>query len=166
MRSFLPPDAVEIIPRSSTIDAANNVISLISDLKAGFVKEHEIEAILNAIPRDIMRNKIYQYSGLDASFLATLKQQIRLIDTVVSQMIHTDGTLKPASSEFDMSLKDVLNLSAKVTQMMLRDLPRIYNLERVAKMEQAIGDIMEEYLSPELQDKVLRRLEELSATQT
>lgn len=161
---LLPPDAVRMIPRSSSEEPGTNVRSLISDLRLGFVKDYEIEEILNAIPREIMRRKIYQYAGLDASFLMTLTQQVRLVDSVVNQLVHTDGTLKPVSADVDISLKDALNLSTKVTQMMLRDLPKIYNLERVAKMEQAIGDVMEKYLTPGQQDEVLRRLEELSAT--
>lgn len=150
-----------ILKPRSTEDVPESIQALISDLDNNRVSEEQLDILISFFPRERMRKLVHEYAGLDASMLMTLTQQVKLMDAVVGQLIDTDGTLKQVSG-VEISLKDALNISARVTQMILRDLPKIYSLERTMNLEVAMGDIMEEYFTPEQQQKVLQRLEELS----
>lgn len=102
---------------------------------------------------------------MDASFLTSLTKQVQLVDAVLNNLIEPDGRLKPSAVDLDISLKDALTLSTRVTQMLLRDLPRLYTVDRLQRMERALGDVMDEYFSEEQQQKVLIRLQELTSGQ-
>lgn len=92
-----------------------------------------------------------------------LTKQIRLVEAVLNQLVTPDGQLRPVPEGIDISLKDALTISSRNTQMLLKDLPKMYTVDRLQRLERAIGDVMDEHFTPEQQSKVLDRLQELTA---
>ncbi len=118
-------------------------------------------ALVNAMSPSARRDMVSKIAGLDASVLMTFKQQISLVDTVLRRIVNEDGTVTANSEDYDIPLKDALNLSLKVTQVMVRDLPKIYTLDRVQKQEEALRRVMEKCLTRDQQEKVLLELEKI-----
>ena len=81
------------------------------------------------------------------------------VDTVLRRIVGEDGT--ELQEDGSMSLKDALNLSLKVTQIMVRDLPKIYSLDRVQRQEEALRRVMETHLTREQQEALLEELEKI-----
>lgn len=118
-------------------------------------------ALVNAMSPSARRDMVSKVAGLDASVLMTFKQQISLVDTVLRRIVNEDGTVTANAGEYDIPLKDALNLSLKVTQVMVRDLPKIYTLDRVQKQEEALRRVMEKCLTRDQQEQVLLELEKI-----
>ena len=118
-------------------------------------------ALVNAMSPSARRDMVSKIAGLDASVLMTFKQQISLVDTVLRRIVNEDGTVTANSEDYDIPLKDALNLSLKVTQVMVRDLPKIYTLDRVQRQEDALRKVMETCLTRDQQEKVLLELERI-----
>lgn len=135
------------------------------EIQAGRASEADLLHLMNCLPQEVTRKLVYRYAGMDASFLTSLTKQVQLVDAVLNNLIEPDGRLKPSAVDLDISLKDALTLSTRVTQMLLRDLPRLYTVDRLQRMERALGDVMDEYFSEEQQQKVLIRLQELTSGQ-
>jgi hypothetical protein len=161
---LLPPGVTPLQSASLQRHAGDVVSALLDAVEQGRVSENDLQRILKAIPRDTMRRLVYEYAGMGASLLMTLNKQVALVDSVLNQLVSPDGQLKPYLGEGGppLSLKDAMNLSVKCSQLILRDLPKVYNVERVQRLEMAIGEVMEKHLSVEQQAEVLRRLEELT----
>jgi hypothetical protein len=120
--------------------------------------------LLESLPQETLRNLVHRVAGLENSFLMTFSKQVRLIDAVLNQLVYPDGRLKESIPEhLDISLKDALNMSLRISQIMVRDLPKLMGMDRLQRMEQALGDVMEEMLTKEQQAKVLSRIQELSS---
>jgi hypothetical protein len=118
------------------------------------------EALFHALNPAVQRNLIAEVSGLDAGVLASFKQQLTLIDAILRRTFNSDGTLAPIAEEgMSMNPKDVLNMSLKVTQLMVRELPKVYSMDRVQKMEQALLKVMSEKLTRDQQEAFLEELD-------
>lgn len=117
--------------------------------------------LLLAAPSDVMQEAVRRSSGMNESLLVTLARQIRRIDAVVQNLITDTGELKPGIEDQGIKLKDALDLSLRMSQHMMRDLPKLYDMDRLQKLEESLGSVMEELLTEEQQRKVLERLREL-----
>lgn len=161
--AITPPDAEELTVPSEDHRRKPQVEYIKTALEMDWLTDEEMSDILESFPLTKMRHLVYKYAGMDASLFMTLKQQVRLVNSVVNNLVTPAGEIRPSAADAEISLKDALMLSERVTRMMLKDLPEVYNLERVAKLEQAMGDVMEKNFTPEQQSLVLDRLQELTA---
>lgn len=116
------------------------------------------EELFRAMNAGVQRSLIAEASGLDASVLVTFKQQLTLVDSILRRTFNSDGTLANPE-DVSMDPKDVLNLSLKVSQMMVKDLPKVYSMDRVQRMEAALLKVMAEHLSREQQEAFLLELD-------
>lgn len=117
------------------------------------------EALFKHLNPAVQRNLIAEASGLDAGILVTFKQQLSLVDAILRRTFNADGTLAMGQEDMGMNPKDVINASLKVSQMMIRELPKVYSMDRVQKMETALLKVMAEHLSREQQQIFLQELD-------
>lgn len=119
------------------------------------------EAIFMALPAPSQRKLVAKIAGLDATVLVTLKSQLALMDSVLRRVVNNDGSPKFFHEDEDpgISMKDALNLSLRVSQVITRDLPKVYTVERVQKQEEALQRVMEKMLTPSQQAAFLTELE-------
>jgi hypothetical protein len=123
--------------------------------------------IIEAMSPAARRDMVHKIAGLDASVLMTFKQQIQLVDTVLRRMFNHDGSLTASAEDMGIPPKDALALSLRVTQVMTKDLPKIYSVDRIQKQERALQQVMETMLTREQQEALLLELERIEAgTQT
>lgn len=160
---LLPP-GVEPLGTASLRRHANSAVAIVREgIVKGEVSDDEIEYILRAIPRTRMRKLVYEYAGMGASLLMTLNKQSALVDAVLSQLVDPEGHLVPQNDDYTgMSLKDAMNMSLRNSQLIMRELPKVYDVARIQRLEMAIGEVMEKYMTPKQQAKVMERLEELT----
>ena len=142
---------------SSSMQA--DVDNVIGALKNDMLPPATQMAIVMAMSPAARREMVAKIAGLDASVLMTFKAQISLVDTVLRRIVGEDGT--ELQEDGSLSLKDALNLSLKVTQIMVRDLPKIYSLDRVQRQEEALRRVMETHLTREQQEALLEELEKI-----
>lgn len=142
---------------SSSMQA--DVDNVIGALKNDMLPQATQMAIVMAMSPAARREMVAKIAGLDASVLMTFKAQISLVDTVLRRIVSDDGT--ELQEDGSLSLKDALNLSLKVTQIMVRDLPKIYSLDRVQRQEEALRRVMETHLTREQQEALLEELEKI-----
>ena len=114
--------------------------------------------IVEAMSPNTRRHVVQQIAGLDASVLMTFKQQINLVDSVLRRIVTPEGVLIESGRDLGMSVKDAMNMSLKVVGMLTKDLPKVYNIARVQRLEQALLTVVET-LPKVTQDKVLMELE-------
>jgi hypothetical protein len=133
--------------------------NVIGALKQDMLPHETQMAIINAMSPAARREMVAKIAGLDASVLMTFKAQIHLVDTVLRRIVGEDGTVLQEDSS--LSLKDALNLSLKVTQIMVRDLPKIYSLDRIQRQEEALRRVMESHLTRGQQEALLEELEKI-----
>lgn len=163
--SGMPYAPLTVTPRGDALSddpglrvAVEDVIgALRQDMLSYAVQEKIVEAMSPTTRRDI----VAKIAGLEASVLMTFKQQIQLVDTVLRRIVNTDGTKTINADDYEIPLKDALNLSLKVTQVMVRDLPKIYTLDRIQKQEEALRRVMESHMTREQQEAVLYELERI-----
>lgn len=125
----------------------------------------EIVELFNNLSPAMKRDIVAQVAGLDASILLTFKRQVEMVDAILGKMISNQNTLTGFNEEdTGISLKDALGMSIKLTQMMIKDLPKIYNLERIQRQERALLSVMEKCLTKEQQEEVLLELEKIEKT--
>lgn len=117
-------------------------------------------ALVEAMPSNVQRDIVNKIAGLDSSVLMTLKNQIQLVDSVVRRVLDNDGRLLPVEERMDVSVKEAMNLSIKLTQLITRDLPKMYKVERVQRLEESLFEVVETLLTKEQQDAVLLKLQE------
>lgn len=137
------------------------VQDVIAGLKEDMIPAEVQHSILAAMTPGMQRELVARISGLDASVLMTFKQQLQLIDTVLRRVLNPDGTKNSAGAELDVSVKEAMNMSLKVTQVLTRDLPKIYTLERVQKQERALLLFMERHMDRKQQEKYLELLQDI-----
>lgn len=142
-----------------------SVENVIAMLKQDMLPLSTQEAILNAMSPTARRALVHKISGLDASVLETFKKQIQLVDNTLRRIVNDDGTPTATYDEDDppMALKDALNLSLRVTQILVKDLPKIYGLERIQRQEEALRRVMESHMTPDQQEALLEELERISS---
>lgn len=118
--------------------------------------------MVEAMPASVQREVVNKIAGLDSSVLMTLKHQMHLVDSVLRKVISDDGTVKTPDQRIDISPKEAMNMSIKLTQVITRDLPKMYKVERVQRLEKALFQVVETLLTKEQQDAVLTLLQELN----
>lgn len=139
--------------------------AVLQALRADLVPPELQEELFRRMNAAVQRSIISEVSGLDASILVTFKQQLHLVDAILRRTFNSDGTLKlntDAEGNIDVSAmdpKDVLNLSLKVSQMMVKELPKVYNMDRIQKMETALYEVMSKHLTREQQQAFLEELD-------
>ena len=114
--------------------------------------------IVEAMTPNTRRAIVQQIAGLDASVLMTFKQQISLVDNVLRRVVSPEGIALESGKSLDISVKDAMNMSLKVVGMLTKDLPKVYNIARVQRLETALLSVVET-LSKVDQDRVLMALE-------
>lgn len=124
-----------------------------------------IEAMLKlveAMPATVQRDLVNRIAGMESSVLMTLKHQLHLVDSVLRRVIGEDGRVMTSDERIDISPKEAMNMSIKLTQVLTRDLPKMYKVERVQRLEEALFKVVETKLTKEQQDEVMLLLHELT----
>ena len=135
---------------------------LVYRAQVGQLPDSVLFEFLQHLPQETLRQVVQKIAGTDTSFIMTFTKQVKLVDAVLNSIVHPDGRLKPQSEDLDISLKDALRMSLDISKVMVRDLPKLYGMDRVQKLEQALADVMESEMTAEQRDKVLERLSEIS----
>lgn len=138
--------------------AASDVIGA---LKQDLLPNDVQMALVNAMSPSARREMVAKIAGLEASVLMTFKQQIKLVDTVLRRIVNEDGTMTATADDYGIPLKDALALSLRVTQVMTKDLPKIYSLDRIQRQEEALRRVMESHLTRDQQEALLAELERI-----
>lgn len=153
-------------PSASTDHQRSPALQEVIDaLKADLIPAEDQEELFHHMGAAVQRSVISEVSGLDASILVTFKQQLHLVDAILRRTFNPDGSVKlttDADGNVDMSAmepKDVLNLSLKVSQMMVKELPKVYNMDRIQRMETALYEVMSRHLTREQQQAFLAELD-------
>ena len=116
--------------------------------------------LVEAMPPSTQREVVNKIAGFDSSILMTLKHQLHLVDSVLRRVIGEDGSSKPVEDHIDISPKEAINMSIRLTQVITRDLPKMYKVERVQNLEAALFEVVETLLTKDQQDAVLLKLQE------
>lgn len=115
--------------------------------------------IVEAMSPGTRRSIVQRIAGLDASVLMTFKQQISLVDNVLRRVVTPEGIpIASGSNSLDITVKDAMNMSLKVCGMLTKDLPKVYSIARVQRLEQALLTVVET-MPKVYQDRVLVELE-------
>lgn len=134
---------------------------LLGALRNDMVPVEAQVALVEALPPATKREVVNKLAGLDASVLMTLKDQLQLVDSVLRRIITPEGGVNPnVDGRIDISPKEAINLSIKLTQIITRDLPKMYKVDRVQNLEKAMFKVIDETMTKEQQDQVLLLLQE------
>lgn len=160
-----PENAMAVLPNSGFKEADPEAYRLVEDVEA-LLKQDMLpgelqEKLFSAFNPAVKRNIITQESGLDAGILSTFKSQLNLVDAILRRTFNDDGSVK--GEDLAMEPKDVLSLSLRVSQMMVKELPKVYNMDRIQRMESSILDVIQEHLTRDQQDAFILALEERSS---
>jgi hypothetical protein len=171
-QQVVPKDAAAVLPISDEqkgfADREPELTSMIQDLIGalrqdmvpGSVQEELFDAMNPAVKRQLLAKN----SGLDSSVLNTFKDQLNLVDAVLRRTFNDDGSVKGGEeANLAMSPKDILNLSFKVSQMMVKDLPKVYSMHRIQMQEAAIYEVLETHMNREQQDAFIDALSKRQA---
>lgn len=139
----------------------NAIDTVITHARAGLIPEPTLQTLLDQLPTETLRSVVERVAGTDESLLMTFTKQVRLVDAVLNNIVYPDGRPRESAAEYGIKLKDAIAMALRISQIMVRDLPKLHNMSRLQRMEQALGDIMESELSPAQRDKVLARIKEL-----
>lgn len=170
----IPEDAAAVLPtvegeshfRERDPELMEMVEDLMGALRQDMIPNTVQEALFDAMNPAVRRQLVARESGLDASVLSTFKDQLTLVDAVLRRTFNEDGTVKGGEdANLAMSPKDILNMSLRVSQMMIKDLPKVYSMNRIQMMEQAIGEVVKDHMTREQQsafiDEIDRRMSKL-----
>lgn len=116
--------------------------------------------MVEAMPPTVQRDIVNKIAGFDSSVLLTLKNQLQLVDSVLRRVITEDGRPAQDTQGIDISPKEAMNMSIKLTQVITRDLPKMYKVERLQNLEASLFEVVETLLTKEQQDAVLLKLQE------
>jgi hypothetical protein len=133
---------------------------LVSALSLGLLPVEAQVKLVEAMPSSTQREVVNKIAGFDSSVLMTLKHQLHLVDSVLRRVIDDDGKVKTLDERIDISPKEAINMSIKLTQVITRDLPKMYKVERVQNLEAALFEVVETLLTKDQQDAVLLKLQE------
>lgn len=136
-----------------------NIQNLIQDIKSDKIKPEDQLRLVEAMHPTVRREIVQKIAGLDTSLVLTFKTHVGMVEDILKSIM--DGS----KDEFDISLKDTLALSTRLTQIMIRDLPKIYNLAKIQKQEQALLSVMEKHFTRSQQEEFLKELERIEMTQ-
>lgn len=138
---------------------------VIGALREGMIPPEMQHSLFEEMSPTLQREIVARVSGLDASILTQIKHNASLIDGILKRTFNSDGTLKSGAEDIGMEPKAAVNASLKLTQMMIRELPKIYNMDRIARLEESILAVMSEHLDREQQAALLRELDRRQAAQ-
>lgn len=167
-QQFIPEDAVAMLPETTDErdlserdpELRSMIDDVIGALKQDMIPSELQEKLFQAMNPGLRRHLISKASGMDASVLTTFKDQLTLVDAVLRRTFNDDGTVKGGEdANLAMSPKDILNMSLKVSQMMIKDLPKVYSMDRVQRQEQAMTAVVQKYMSREQQEAFIDALE-------
>lgn len=168
----IPDDAAAVLPTVEGDDYLKErdpalmemVDDVVGALKQDMIPSDLQEKLFYACNPAVRRQLIAKNSGLDASVLGTFKDQLTLVDSVLRRTFNEDGTVKGGEeANLAMPPKDILNMSLKVSQMMIKDLPKVYSMNRVQMMEQAIGEVIEKEMTRNQQEAFIDALDKRMA---
>lgn len=131
---------------------------ILANLRNDMLPDQVQLEIVEAMTPATRRQVVQQIAGLDASVLMTFKQQIALVDNVLRRIVSPEGIPLESGKALDISIKDAMNMSLKVVGMLTKDLPKVYNIARVQRLEQALLSVVETLPKVD-QDRVLMALE-------
>lgn len=158
-----PP--VEVTTLDSLRKADRGLYDSVSDTMAALRNDMlspEIEMeLFEAMGPNSQRTVVSRIAGLDASVLMTFKQMLNFVQTVLRQIIKPDGTKNTEAGNIDLSVKDAMAMAIRVTQVMTKDMPKIYTVERIQKQERALQMFMERHLTREQQSLYLKYLQQI-----
>lgn len=121
---------------------------------------HDLEGqLFDAMAPTTQRELIARASGLDSSILSQFKQQTLLVDNILRRTFNEDGTVRSSEEDLGVSPKDAMNMSIRLTQIMVKELPKIYNMDRIARLEESIFNVMHKYMTRDQQDELLAELD-------
>jgi hypothetical protein len=135
---------------------------IIGALRQDMIPSKVQETLFNALNPAVRRQIVAKHSGLDASVLSTFKDQLTLVDAILRRTFSEDGTVKDAG-DLAMAPKDILAQSLKVSQMMIRDLPKVYSMDRIQRQEAAISEVVQSHMTREQQEVFIDALDKLLA---
>lgn len=135
------------------------VQGVIDALRADLIPPRLQHDIFEAMSIGTQREVIARASGLDAGVLASFKRQTQLLDSILRRTFHDDGSIKSGADDLGMEPKDVLALSQKNQQQMVRDLPKIINMDRIRKIEESLYAVMADHMTREQQEALLAELD-------
>lgn len=170
-RQVIPSDAAAIAPTETVEECfadeqpgiAKAFDTVLGALKQDLVPGPVQEALFSALNPAVRRAMIAKEAGVDATILTTIKDQLRMVDAVLRRTFNEDGSIKTVGEEgVGMNPRDVLNLSLKVSQMMIRDLPKIYNVDRYQRTEAAVLATIQKHLNRDQQQTFITELENRS----
>lgn len=165
---FIPEGAVAVLPtsedegylRERDPELMGMVEDVIGALKQDMIPSDLQEKLFEATNPAVRRQLVAKHSGLDASVLSTFKDQLTLVDAVLRRTFNEDGTIKGGEdANLAMAPKEILKLSLQVSQMMIRDLPKVYSMERIQRQEAAVGEVVQNYMSREQQEVFIDALD-------
>lgn len=168
----IPDDAAAVLPtvegdaylKERDPELMSMVEDVVGALKQDMIPTDLQEKLFYAMNPAARRQLIAKNSGLDASVLGTFKDQLTLVDSVLRRTFNEDGTVKGGEeANLAMSPKDILNMSLKVSQMMIKDLPKVYSMNRIQMQEQAIGEVIENLMTREQQEAFIDALDKRMA---
>lgn len=136
------------------------VQTVLGALRQDMVPAELQEELFHCMNPSVQRSMVSEASGMEAGVLATFKSQLNMVDAILRRTFNEDGTLALGQEDLGIEPKDVLNLSLKVTQMMVRELPKVYSMDRVQRMEGALLKVMSEHLTRDQQEAFLAALDE------
>lgn len=164
----IPHDAAAVLPTTDgdtyLKERDPELMSMVDDvvgaLKQDMIPNDLQEKLFYAMNPAVRRQMVAKNSGLDASVLSTFKDQLTLVDAVLRRTFNEDGTVKGGEdADLAMSPKDILNMSLKVSQMMIRDLPKVYSMNRIQLQEQAISKVIQDLMTREQQEAFIDELD-------
>lgn len=171
--SELPPRKYDTLPKPIPV---NDIPSLrlgdpplyaawqdmLGAMKESMLPMDAMLQLVEAMPASVQRDIVNKIAGFDSSVLMTLKGQMQLVDQVLRRVISEDGKLQETAKEIGITPKEAINMSIKLTQVITRDLPKMFKVERLQNLEAALFEVIETQLNREQQDAVLLKLQEKS----
>lgn len=139
-----------------------NVLEMITAIENDMLPPDVQMMMVQAMSPAVRREVVMKIAGLEASVLMTFKDQIHLVDTVLRNVVSKEGKLITGADTYGVTVKEAMNMSLKLSTTMVRDLPKIYSIERVQRAERALFEVVEKHLTREQQAKVLEELEKLN----
>ena len=130
-------------------------------LRVGLLPDQLCHELLEAFPTPIRRRMVQRVAGLDATVIMSLKDMLNLVNSALNKVVNPDGTAAGDEEDLPMSMKDALNLALRVAQVMTRDLPKVYQVDRLQRREEALARVMEMHMTADQQDALLEELERL-----
>lgn len=130
-------------------------------LSMGRVHEEAAARLITDMPPNLLRKVVSDVAGTSTSFLVMFQRQLNMIDNVLNQMVYPDGRLREGAEDHGITLDKALNMSLQSSKLIAKEIPTIYNIDRLQRLEAALSEVIEECFTPEQRDRVLARIKEL-----